>query len=799
MTNLKKLVALLMVVVLAVSIVTVATFTTSAATAEDKDIAPVSAEESGITIHYKSADKVPYIYYWNSLPKNIEVNYPGVAMTKDTAQGDDWYTYKFNDITKVNILFTDKDGNQLTKELSRKTGEWWFYNKIWWSSKPDEFDTPDSIDFREDSIYFVMTSRFYDGDESNDVHCWDDGVYNNPDSDKAWRGDFKGLAEKLDYIKALGFSAIWITPVVENGSGYDYHGYHAMDFSKVDTRYESDDFTYQDLIDAAHAKGMKIVQDVVWQHTGNFGENTLCKLFDKDTTKDLGKIEECMIPTDELLKEAGVSSAEEYWALPPGEQHGARLRLMKGVDPQKSNASVSDYDGFVSGIEYDKQQPERVFSDDSRYNSKNYYHSGYWRNFNWDDYATKYSQIAGDCVDLNTENPAVAEYTVDAYSKYLAMGVDAFRVDTLRHIPRLSLSAMYNKPIQAAGGKGFYMFGEACTRYTSVWYRGMASESAPFYTWAEPDDSYLSRWNWNTDSASVASNLDLTLDHWIDNYHPSEQPTSDNAFLKGIEYHKPDYSQNSGMGVIDFTMHWNFGSASGAFNSKGEDKYYNDATWNVVYVDSHDYGPGTMTRYAGGTTAWAENLDLMFTFRGIPCVYYGSEVEFMKGQLVDGGGDKLPIAKTGRAYYGDYIEGDVSASDFGEYKASGKVSETLNSTLSKHITKLNKIRRAVPALQKGQYTTDSSHVSGNMAYIRRFTDETTDSLACVAISGGATFKGIPNGTYIDAVTGETKTVTNNTLSVGSLGQANMRVYVCCANGFKGINGAIGETGLTYLK
>ena len=87
-----------------------------------------------------------------------------------------------------------------------------------------------------------------------------------------------------------------------------------------------------------------------------------------------------------------------------------------------------------------------------------------------------------------------------------------------------------------------------------------------------------------------------------------------------------------------------------------------------------------------------------------------------------------------------------------------------------------------------------------MAYIRRYTSaDEGDSLACVALSGGATFKGIPNGTYIDAVTGDTKQVTNNTLTVSSIGQGNMRVYVCCASGFNGISGAIGETGLTYLK
>ena len=60
-----------------------------------------------------------------------------------------------------------------------------------------------------------MTTRFFDGDTGNNVHCWDDSKAGNPDSDPAWRGDFKGLIDKLDYLKALGFSAIWITPVAK--------------------------------------------------------------------------------------------------------------------------------------------------------------------------------------------------------------------------------------------------------------------------------------------------------------------------------------------------------------------------------------------------------------------------------------------------------------------------------------------------------------------------------------------------------------------------------------------------------
>lgn len=775
--------------------------------AQNTDEADTKAGNTALTIHYKGdGNKVPYIYYWNSLPNNIQTKYPGVAMTKDNSlKGENWYTYTFDNITKINMIFTDKDGNQLSKELTRTTdeqNEWWYKGR-WYKSNPDEADTVDSIDMREETIYFVITTRFYDGDTGNNVHCWDDKNANNPDSDPAWRGDFKGLADKLDYIKALGFSAIWITPVVTNGSGYDYHGYHAFDFSTVDVRYESSDFTFDDLIDAVHEKDMKIIQDVVWQHTGNFGEATFEPLFDKvyNTVQDLADIEKSMIPNERLLSEYGLKSAAEYYAQPAGTQHDQRLRIMKDMDITANNYSASDYNGFVKGIAYDKQQPDRISHSD-KYNRNNYYHNNYWRSYNWDDYATQYSQIAGDCVDLNTENPEVGEKLVEIYSSYIERGVDAFRVDTLRHMSRLSLNTMFNDQLNEVGGPGFYMFGEACTRANETWYRGMASESACFYTWDEPDNSYINKWNWTNTPEAVGENMNLTLDHWIDNYNPSEQPTSDNALLSGINYHQPDYSQNSGMNVIDFPMHWNFASASGAFNAaKSGDKYYNDSTWNVVYVDSHDYGPGTENRYEGGTQAWAENLDLMFTFRGIPCLYYGSEIEFQKGVKIDKGTNG-PLSTTGRAYFGDNLEGTVTATNFSEYtNTSGQIEKTLNSTLSQHLMKLNAIRRAIPALQKGQYSVSSSNVSGNMAYIRRYTnaDEGVDSLALVTISNGATFKGIPNGKYIDAVTGDVKTVTNGTLTVPSIGKSNMRVYVCCASGFTGINGAIGKTNLTYLK
>jgi glycosidase len=187
----------------------------------------------------------------------------------------------------------------------------------------------------------------------------------------------------------------------------------------------------------------------------------------------------------------------------------------------------------------------------------------------------------------------------------------------------------------------------------------------------------------------------------------------------------------------------------------------------------------------------------MYTFRGIPSIYYGSEIEFMKGTVIDAGPTK-PLSETGRAYFGDNIEGSVTVTDYGEYtNATGTMAATLNHPLSLHIQRLNKIRRNIPALRKGQYSTEG--VSGEMAFKRRYTDTSTglDSFVLVSITDGATFSGIPNGTYKDAITGDVKVITDGKLTIPRSGKGNMRIYVLDLPG-NPAPGKVGNSG-TYLK
>jgi alpha-amylase len=119
-------------------------------------------------------------------------------------------------------------------------------------------------------LYFVVLDRFADGDPANDQHV------NRAAKGTFHGGDLAGLRQQLDELADLGVTALWITPVVDNidgfvtGAGFPdwgYHGYWADDFTRVDPRFGSED-ELKALVDAAHARGMKVLLDVVYNHAG---------------------------------------------------------------------------------------------------------------------------------------------------------------------------------------------------------------------------------------------------------------------------------------------------------------------------------------------------------------------------------------------------------------------------------------------------------------------------------------------------------------------------------------------------
>ncbi len=119
-----------------------------------------------------------------------------------------------------------------------------------------------------DVIYLLMPDRFANGDTTNDdvTGMLEKADRTNPNGRHG--GDIKGIENHLDYLTGLGATAVWINPLLENNMpAYSYHGYAMTDFYKVDPRFGSNS-DYKNLIRKAHQKGLKVIQDMVFNHCG---------------------------------------------------------------------------------------------------------------------------------------------------------------------------------------------------------------------------------------------------------------------------------------------------------------------------------------------------------------------------------------------------------------------------------------------------------------------------------------------------------------------------------------------------
>ncbi len=596
--------------------------------------------------------------------------------------------------------------------------------------------TPSStLDFRKETIYFVLTARFYDGDANNNYYNRDRYKAGDPH----WRGDFKGLIAKLDYIKDLGFTAIWITPPVENRSGLDYHGYHAYDFYKVDPRLESTGATYKNFIDAAHAKGIKVIQDVVINHTSQYGLR--------------GKVWINRLPIKYYVPAGSVQG--NIVNGPYVGNLGDYKRTFRDdndnpVAPQwYKDRYNSDAAGTVplvdpkTGITVPKAgyDPNRFFGIDAATLDPNWYHlDGFMSGGDWENpLPLQRKHMAGDCIDLATGRQNVKDYINGAIRMYLDMGVDAIRIDTVKHVERNELLTYVNN--WKAHKPGLFVFGENLVKGT-----GFGSEID-----SDNASAVIRPW-WYTRTTSNPAN--------------------------------PLAGGDSGFSVLDFSVFSTFRDnvTKGHFGGIGavmsKDWVYGDATKLVTFFQNHDVGPDNdfKYRYGGAPGNAAMVYNLLWTNRGIPTLYYGEEVMFQAGLAQDISGNSDTIDQTGRAYYGPVLDN----------------AGTPNHPLYQHIKRLNQIRKAIPALQKASSTQVNEWGSG-ISYVRDLSAE--GSYAVVGLASGTTqsitVNGVKNGTYKDAVTGNTLTVTNGTLNF-TVASYSAGIYVL--NG----PGKIGVTG-TYLR
>ena len=238
--------------------------------------------------------------------------------------------------------------------------------------------------------------------------------------------------------------------------------------------------------------------------------------------------------------------------------------------------------------------------------------------------------------------------------------------------------------------------------------------------------------------------------------------------------------------MLDFSLFSTFRDnlSRGSFNGIGailaNDWVYGDATTLVTFLQNHDVGPDNdfRDRFRGNTEWAAAAYNLLWTIRGIPCLYYGEEIEFMKGKPQDIMGNDDTLDQTGRAYFGDHLEDDT-------------IQKTQSHPLYQHIKRLNIIRSRIPALQKAPMSQVNEWGSG-MSFVRE--DQGSNSYVVVGLTIGGqqqiTINDVHNGTYRDAVTGNSIDVNSNSISFDV--KANSAgIYVL--NG----EGKIGEDGV-YL-
>lgn len=298
---------------------------------------------------------------------------------------------------------------------------------------------PARQDLTREQFYFVLPDRFANGDASNDrggltgsrtqtgFDPTDKGFYQG--------GDLKGLTQRLDYIKGLGTTAIWMAPIFKNrpvqGVGKDasagYHGYWITDFTQVDPHFGTND-DLKKLIAAAHAKGMKVFFDVITNHTA-------------DT----------------------VDYAEKKYGYRP---KGAYPYLDKDGRPFDDRAAIGgvDADSFAyTPVEKANTKVPAWLNDPTMYHNRG--------DSTWAGESAEYGDFVG-LDDLWTERPEVVDGMRKIYEKWVRdFDIDGFRIDTVKHVD-LDFWTQWATALDAyakkQGREDFFMFGEVYSADTTV-------------------------------------------------------------------------------------------------------------------------------------------------------------------------------------------------------------------------------------------------------------------------------------------------------------------------------------------
>ena len=303
---------------------------------------------------------------------------------------------------------------------------------------------------QDEVIYFVLPDRFENGDPANDRGGIEGDRLKtgyDPTAKGFYHGgDLKGLTQRLGYIQALGASAIWVGPVFKNkavqgAAGHEsagYHGYWITDFEHVDPHFGTD-ADFRALVDAAHARGMKVYMDIIANHTADVIQYRECMV---------GR--ECLYRSiaDYPFQRRGGPRGKPLNSGFAGEQVMTAANFERLVDPTYA------YTPYVPAAERSVKSPAWL-------NDVRYYHN------RGDTTYENESSTMGDFSgldDLDTENPRVVSGMIDIFGGWIdRFGIDGFRIDTARHVnpefwaqfvPAMQVRA------KAKGIPNFHVFGE---------------------------------------------------------------------------------------------------------------------------------------------------------------------------------------------------------------------------------------------------------------------------------------------------------------------------------------------------
>ena len=231
----------------------------------------------------------------------------------------------------------------------------------------------------EDVIYLILPDRFANGDPANDEPAGAGGTHDRSNARAYHGGDLRGIREHLPYLKDLGVTVLWLTPVVKNGAAQDYHGYGAVDLYAVEPHLGTIR-DYQELVAEAHKQGMKVFFDFVANHVG---------------------------PKHPWVSEPPLAD----WF------HGTQRRHL-------------DSSAGLSGTFYGKSEKQKTTNDPFETLGDPHAPASISRNLTdgW---------FFNVLPDLNTEKPEVADYLLQNSVWWAeSSGLDGFRLDTFPYVPR---------------------------------------------------------------------------------------------------------------------------------------------------------------------------------------------------------------------------------------------------------------------------------------------------------------------------------------------------------------------------